>query len=64
MKALRLRNEEDELMRAMVERRKQVNKLRGNFPQNKTCEFDRHSRHVELPDKSLNIDKLRGNKQL
>ena len=33
-KLLWLRNEEDELRREMVEKRKHVNKLRGNFPPN------------------------------
>ena len=61
-KLLRLRNEEDELRREMLERRKHINKLRGNFPQN--IALDKQRRHVELSDKSLNIDKLRGNKQL
>ena len=61
-KLLRLRNEEDELRREMVERRKNVNKLRGNSPPN--IARDKQSKHMELSDKSLNIDKLRGNKQL
>ena len=58
-----MRNEEDELRREMVERRKHVNKLGGIFPLNIAHDFDKQSRHVELSDKSLNIDKLRG-KQL
>ena len=61
-KLLRLRYEEGKLRREMVERRKHVNKLRGNFPPN--VAHDKQSRHMELSDKSLNIDKLRGNKQL
>ena len=61
-KLLRLRNEEDKLRREMVERRKNVNKLRGNSPPN--IARDKQSKHIELSDKSLNIDKLRGNKQL